>query len=177
MISPYGVKANMVCASCEYCKNQRVPAPIYWRNKCLKNNKWLTDTSSFCNSYKMGKFFVERGYQEIKTIVQNRINLKSFKDLVFIPHPIAREAQGLPLCVAKEYAKAKQAKMDFENGYGISVLFGSMFYSNGIDSYEVGVLKGGTLCYDTPITNDVIGYIPAAEVSDIMRKIQELPID
>lgn len=50
-----------------------------------------------------------------------------------------------------------------------------MFYSNGVDSYEVGVLKGGTLCYDTPITNDVIGYIPAAEVSDIMRKIQELP--
>jgi hypothetical protein len=56
----------MVCASCEYCKRQKVPAPTYWRNKCLKNNKWLTDTSSFCNSYKMGKFFVERGYQEIK---------------------------------------------------------------------------------------------------------------
>lgn len=36
MISPYGVKVNMVCASCEYCKMQRVPAPTYWRNKCLK---------------------------------------------------------------------------------------------------------------------------------------------
>ena len=53
MISPYGVKVNMVCASCEYCKMQRVPAPTYWRNKCLKNNKWLTNTSSFCDSYKM----------------------------------------------------------------------------------------------------------------------------
>lgn len=103
--------------------------------------------------------------------------IKNFKDLVFIPHPIAKEAQKLPLYFAEEYAKSKQAKMDFENGYGISVLFGSIFYSNGIDTYEVGILKDGSLCYDTPITNDVIGYITADEVTDIMRKIQELPID
>lgn len=101
--------------------------------------------------------------------------IKQFKDLVFNPHPLAKEAEKLPNYLRGEYAESKQAKMFFENGYGISVLFGSMFYSNGVDSYEVGVLKGGTLCYDTPITNDVIGYIPAAEVSDIMRKIQELP--
>lgn len=101
--------------------------------------------------------------------------IKQFK-LVFNPHPLAKEAEKLPNYLRGEYAESKQAKMFFENGYGISVLFGSMFYSNGVDSYEVGVLKGGTLCYDTPITNDVIGYIPAAEVSDIMRKIQELPI-
>ena len=67
--------------------------------------------------------------------------------------------------------------MDFENGYGISVIFGSMFYSNGIDTYEVGILKDGILCYDTPITDDVIGYITADEVTDIMRKIQELLIN
>lgn len=66
MISPYGVKANMVCASCAYRTMIGVPAPNYWRNKCLKNDKWLTDTSSYCDSYKMGKFFAERRYQEIK---------------------------------------------------------------------------------------------------------------
>ena len=66
MISPYGIKVNMVCASCEYCKMQKVQAPTYLRKKCLKNNKWLTNTSSFCDSYKMGEFFVARGYQEIK---------------------------------------------------------------------------------------------------------------
>lgn len=105
----------------------------------------------------------------------NKIN--SFKDLVFIPHPIAEEAKKLPLYLAKKYAESKQAKMEFKNGYGVSVLFGSMFYSNGIDTYEVGILKDGALCYNTPITNDVIGYITADEVTDIMRKIQELPID
>jgi hypothetical protein len=111
-------------------------------------------------------------------MVQNRTDMseiKQFKDLVFNPHPLAKEAEKLPNYLRREYAESKHAKMFFENGYGISVLFGSMFYSNGVDSYEVGVLKGGTLCYDTPITNNVIGYIPAAEVSDIMRKIQELP--
>lgn len=98
--------------------------------------------------------------------------IKNFKDLVFIPHPIAGEAQKLPLYLAKEYAEAKQAKMNFENGYGISVIFGSMFYSNGIDTYEVGILKDGILCYATPITDDVIGYITADEVTDIMRKFK-----
>ena len=33
--------------------------------------------------------------------------IKNFKDLVFIPHPIAGEAQKLPLYLAKEYAEAK----------------------------------------------------------------------
>lgn len=102
--------------------------------------------------------------------------IKDFKDLVFIPHPIAREAQKVHLYLAEKYAESKQAKMSFDNGYGISVLFGSMFYSNGIDTYEVGILKNGALCYTTPITNDVIGYITEEEVTDIMRKIQELPI-
>ena len=117
------------------------------------------------------------GRRSLVGIVINMSKIKNFKDLVFIPHPIAGEAQKLPLYLAKEYAEAKQAKMNFENGYGISVIFGSMFYSNGIDTYEVGILKDGILCYATPITDDVIGYITADEVTDIMRKIQELPID
>lgn len=102
---------------------------------------------------------------------------KTFKDLVFVPHPITREIQKLPLYFGKEYTEAKQAKMEFENNYGISVLFGTMFYSNGVDTYEVGILKNGRMCYTTPITNDVIGNITEEEVTDIMREIQELPID
>ena len=61
--------------------------------------------------------------------------------------------------------KAKHAVMRFDNGYGISVVKGNMFYSNGVDTYEVGILKEGVLCYDTPITDDVIGYVSADEVS------------
>lgn len=86
--------------------------------------------------------------------------IKEFSDLVFKPHMLE--------------INSKQAKMFFENGYGVSVLQGKMFYSNGIDTYEVAVLKEGRLCYDTPITDNVIGYVDKDRVSEIMKQIQEL---
>ena len=73
------------------------------------------------------------------------------------------------------YSKtAKLAKMNFKNGYGVSVLCGTDYYSNGIDTYEVAVLKNGLLCYDTYIAKDVLPYKRIEEVNGIMRKIQAL---
>lgn len=66
MISPNGVKANMVCASCEHCKLVCSPAPAYWRNKCMKTGKWLSNTSIYCDDYEPSQFFVKRGYKEIQ---------------------------------------------------------------------------------------------------------------
>ena len=86
--------------------------------------------------------------------------LKTFKDLAFEP--------------IEELKGSKQAIMNFENRYGVSVLFGKHFYSNGIDTYEVGVLHNGHLTYNTDITDDVISNVSEGEVSDIMRKVQEL---
>lgn len=68
----------------------------------------------------------------------------------------------------------KQAIKCFFNGYGVSVLFGNSFYSNGVDTYEVAILKDGHLCYSTPITDDVLPYQTKEEVSDIMKKVQML---
>lgn len=109
--------------------------------------------------------------------------LKTFEDLVFQKHAIAIEAEEslkkdkslLPLSLYKKACNAKHAVMDFPNGYGISVVFGEMFYSNGIDTYEVAVTKGGEPCYDTPITNDVMGRLNKEEVTSIMKGIQLLP--
>lgn len=91
--------------------------------------------------------------------------MKTFKDLEFKPkqiHPDFKE-------------KAAQAKMEFDNGYGVSVLLGSMYYSNGIDTYELAVLADGKICYDTPITEDVLGYLTNEEVTEAMMKVQNLP--
>ena len=101
--------------------------------------------------------------------------LKQFKDLVFKQHEMTKDAFLLPSPIRKEYMNAKHAKMQFENGYGISVLKDTLFYSNGIDTYEVAVLDNNGICYNTSITNDVIGYVDADEVSNIMKRIQELP--
>lgn len=48
--------------------------------------------------------------------------LKQFKDLVFKQHEMTKDAFLLPSSIREEYMNAKHAKMQFENGYGISVL-------------------------------------------------------
>ncbi len=88
--------------------------------------------------------------------------MKTFKDLEFKPHAIA--GMGFDT----------QAKLDFDNGYGISVITGHAAYGDGDAHYEVAVSKGDHLCYDTPITEDVIGHQTAADVDVIMKQIQEL---
>ena len=89
--------------------------------------------------------------------------MKTFKDLRFKKHP-----------VYKHYKGAKRAVMEFENGFGVSVLIGSCFYSNGISSYEVAILKDGELCYDSGLNEDVFGWLSVYEVSKVMKEIQLL---
>lgn len=71
-----------------------------------------------------------------------------------------------------------QALMFFPNGYGVSVLFGGQCYSNGEDSYELAILVGNEddwgITYDTPIADDVLGFLTKEEVTEIMKKVQQL---
>jgi hypothetical protein len=83
--------------------------------------------------------------------------MKTFKDLVFEPHSIGR---------------GQHAVLEFDNGYGVSVLLGDMFYSNGVNTYELGVLANGYLSYETPITDDVLGRVTEEEITKIMKELQ-----
>lgn len=67
-----------------------------------------------------------------------------------------------------------QKVYEFPNGYGASVIKhkGSYGYSKGL--WELAVLNEGELCYDTEITNDVIGYLNDPEVDRLLRKINQL---
>ena len=87
--------------------------------------------------------------------------MKTFKDLVFKPH-----SNGID---------GTRAVMVFENGYGVSVIAGPMFYTDADHPYELAVLRNKLLCYDTPITNDVIGHLKGRDVTKYMRQVQELP--
>jgi len=86
--------------------------------------------------------------------------MKTFKDLKF---------KNKPPGIA-----GKHAELSFNNGYGVSVISGFGSYSSSGNPYEVAVLKGNNLCYDTHITDDVIGHCDDAEVTKIMKQIQEL---
>lgn len=100
--------------------------------------------------------------------------LKDFNDLVFQPHAVEIDAKRLPETAWQrdEYLACKHAVLNFENGYGISVILGSIYYSNGIDTYEVAMLFHGEYC---GTIHGVKGYVNAEEVSAIMKEIQLLP--
>ncbi len=86
-----------------------------------------------------------------------------FIDLNFQPHTISGGVQ---------------ARHFFPNGYGVSVVRfpGSYGYVQGL--YEVAVLKGTEnnweLCYDTPITDDVLGHRDETDVENIMEEVEAL---
>ena len=60
------------------------------------------------------------------------------------------------LYVHNKYIDCEQWKFKFDNGYGLAVL------------------KHDELCYDTPITDDVIGYLTSDEVYDLLDRIEQL---
>ena len=70
----------------------------------------------------------------------------------------------------------------FDNHYGVSVIKGPYSYGGKQGKYELAILvmKPGDiyseLCYDTPITNDVIGYLTETEITKLMKQVSELPI-
>lgn len=67
----------------------------------------------------------------------------------------------------------------FENNYGASVVKHWGSYGFDEDLFELAVLKFyGDSChyltYDTPITNDVLGYLTNDEVLEYLEKIRGL---
>lgn len=71
----------------------------------------------------------------------------------------------------------------FDNGYGASVVrfWGSYGYAAG--KWELAVIRWEadsfgrrfTLCYDTPITDDVLGWLSEEEVAEKLGQIAALP--
>ena len=87
--------------------------------------------------------------------------MKTFKDIEFKEHPST--FGGII------------GRIEFDNGYGASVVQGPGTYGSERGLYELAVLdKTGQITYDTPITNDVIGYLRPEDVTDVMEKIQQL---
>ena len=87
--------------------------------------------------------------------------MKTFKDLEFSS--------------MVHYQDGKQAIIYFDNGYGASVVCHEHSYGGKEGLYELAVLdEEGQLCYDTPVTNDVMGYLTEDEVTNLLKQIQEL---
>ena len=89
--------------------------------------------------------------------------MKTFKDLDF------KEINEAPFMVGKK------ARMMFDNGFGVSVVSHTFSYGGKDGKYELAVLDSdGQLTYETPVTNDVMGYLDPEDVTKIMEDIQNL---
>ena len=66
----------------------------------------------------------------------------------------------------------------FSNGYGASVICGPYTYGGEEGLFEIAVLKFDgdkfSICYDTEITNKVIGHLDFGEVQGYLREIKNL---
>ena len=66
----------------------------------------------------------------------------------------------------------------YPNGYGVSIVQHKYSYGGNIGLWELAVIKGTEeewdICYTTPITNDVLGYLEEAEVDELLIKIEAL---
>jgi hypothetical protein len=70
------------------------------------------------------------------------------------------------------------SKEFYENGYGVSVVCNEYSYGGIEGLYELAILKGdkdhSEICYETHITNDVIGYLTDTDVENITNQVKRL---
>jgi hypothetical protein len=93
---------------------------------------------------------------------QKTNSMKTFNDIVFKDNPMGSEFGIL-------------SRTMFDNGYGVSVVKSDYTYGGLNGLYELAVLDSdGHVTYDTPITDDVIGYLSEEDVTKIMKQVQEL---
>jgi hypothetical protein len=118
---------------------------------------------------KLMKFYQEHGIRELSKVTGQSIyklnqilglDYKTFEDIDF---------------ERNEDLDGVVGRIMFDNGYGASVVRHIMSYGGKLGLYELAILdKEGDLTYDTPVTNDVIGYLTTEEVTNYLIKIQEL---
>ena len=95
-----------------------------------------------------------------------------FEDLKWKAHPMAEDMMTLPeenrKMFGAEYLTARQARYTAKCGVEFSILFGSLFYSNGINTYEIWVMNDllqGVSGYENPA-----GYLTADEIVAYIEK-------
>jgi hypothetical protein len=72
-----------------------------------------------------------------------------------------------------------QATVEFKNNYGASVVRHSGSYGNKQGLYELAVTKYDgdgewNLCFRTPLTNDVLGFLTEDDVTNYLKQIEQL---
>ena len=91
--------------------------------------------------------------------------MKTFNDLQFKNHPGS----------TTDFNMGIVSRLEFDNGWSVSVVKGQYTYGGDKGLYELAVFKDGEIHYDNDVANgDVVGYLRPEDVTDVMIKIQKL---
>ena len=86
--------------------------------------------------------------------------MTTFNDLIFTKLP---DSMGI------------QCRIEFPNGYGESIVKGPYTYGGRDGLFELAVLgSDGQIAYDTPITDDVVGYLTEDGITALLAEIELL---
>ena len=69
---------------------------------------------------------------------------------------------------------ALQSQGTFANGYGYSLIKSRTSYGGSEGLFEVAVCYGEGLCYDSGLTDDVLGYLTREDVEKLLDQIKAL---
>jgi hypothetical protein len=75
----------------------------------------------------------------------------------------------------KEHLGGNQLIVNFNNGYGASIVKNRLSYGSSEGLYELTVLWGDCICYTSGITEDVLGYLTPELVIGYLVEIKNLP--
>lgn len=77
----------------------------------------------------------------------------------------------------KSDARRELARMriTFPNGWQANIIRGPWSNGNEQGLFEAAVMHGDRLVYDTPITDDVVGWLDVAGVLEFCQKVAALP--
>lgn len=98
----------------------------------------------------------------------------TFNDLVF-------EQDDEEQAALRWYDPTEHAHYIFDNNYGVSVVRGPYTHGGLKGLYELAVLyiapdsNESELVYDTPVTNNVEGYLTPDDVTKLMKQVEALP--
>ena len=104
----------------------------------------------------------ERGYR-----VKDHKNVFKFDEIEWTLVYVTRKEDNYPLL------REARAYVHFDNGFYVSI-FNALYSYGAEDEYEIAIMDKDGICYDTPLTCDVVGHLDKKGVEKLLKEVSEL---
>lgn len=108
--------------------------------------------------------------------VQMSANVSKDEKVVkdFIHHPLFKDFFIREAGVFAPETECYRFSVPGHSDMEVSVIRSSMTYGGDEGLFELAMLRDDKYCYDTPITDDVRGWLEVEDVLDILKDVQRI---